>query len=259
MGSTCRCFNASVTWVLSCLYDVPKDSSMTERIPSLIGKRRITNYSIYELKTKPNPEISGDMAVELLSHTEEMYRIDPPAITLFHVINQSRFGGESTLVDGLRLAQCLEQEHSDVLKTLCEVPARFHRELEEGRHFDLQALIFRRGGKGRISGICFNERCMAPVDADPDTAEQFYDAVRHLLEILNSGKETLQIRLDAGDMLIFNNHRLLHGRTRFDPSSGRYVRSVHVDLDEFHSRLRVSLRQVNSQDEWMNLGPGATA
>ena len=28
------------------LYDVPKDSSMTERIPCLIGKRRITNYSI---------------------------------------------------------------------------------------------------------------------------------------------------------------------------------------------------------------------
>ena len=100
---------------------------------------------------------------------------------------------------------------------------------------------------------------MAPVDADPDTAEQFYDAVRHLLEILYSGKETLQIRLDAGDMLIFNNHRLLHGRTRFDPSSGRYVRSVHVDLDEFHSRLRVSLRKANSQNEWMNLGLGATA
>ena len=59
-----------------------------------------------------NPEQSGDMAVELVPHTDEMYRIDPPAITLFHVMVQSEIGGDSTLVDGLRLAQRMEIEHT---------------------------------------------------------------------------------------------------------------------------------------------------
>ena len=92
------------------LCDVPTELSMTEEIPAVIGKRRETNYGIYELKAKADPEITGDMAVELTPHTDEMYRIEPPAITLFHVVVQSPIGGESVLVDGLRLAQRLKEK-----------------------------------------------------------------------------------------------------------------------------------------------------
>ena len=241
------------------LCGVPVEASMTEEIPALVGKRRETNYGIYELKAKANPEITGDMAVGLAPHTDEMYRIDPPAITFFHVIQPSHMGGDSTLVDGLRLAQRLGNENPNALRTLCEIPARFHRELDEGRHFDLQAPIFRQDENGRITGIRLNDRCMAPVDATPNDTERFYDSLRLLLAIIYSGEETIQLRIEAGQMLIFNNHRLLHGRTAFDSTSGRHVRIVHVDLDEFHSRLRVSLRETGSPNEWMRLGPGATA
>ena len=110
-----------------------------------------------------------------------------------------------------------------------------------------------------ITGIRLNDRCMAPVDADPDNTELFYDALRPLMKMIYSAEETVTFKIKTGEMLIFNNHRLLHGRTGFDPSSDRHVRIVHVDLDEFHSRLRVSLRRSNNPDEWMCLGPGATA
>tara|TARA_Y100000780_G_scaffold227921_1_gene244530 strand:+ start:123 stop:1277 length:1155 start_codon:yes stop_codon:yes gene_type:complete len=241
------------------LCDVPAELSMTEEISAVIGKRRETNYGIYELKAKAKPEITGDMAVELTPHTDEMYRIDPPAITLFHVLLQSPIGGESILVDGLRLAQRLAEENPEALKTLCEIPARFHRELDEGRHFDIQAPIFRQDDSGTVTGIRLNDRCMAPVDATPTDTERFYDSLRPLLKIIYSGEEAVHIKIEAGQMLIFNNHRLLHGRSAFDSASGRHVRSVHVDLDEFYSRLRVSLRETGSLDEWMRLGPGATA
>ena len=60
-------------------------------------QRRETNYGIYELKAKADPEITGEMAVALAPHTDEMYRIDPPAITLFHMLVQSEIGDESTI------------------------------------------------------------------------------------------------------------------------------------------------------------------
>ena len=110
-----------------------------------------------------------------------------------------------------------------------------------------------------ITGIRLNDRCMAPVDAEPENTELFYDALRPLMKMIYSAEETVKFKIKTGEMLIFNNHRLLHGRTGFDPSSGRHVRLVHVDLDEFHSRLRVSLRRSKNPDEWMYLGPGATA
>jgi len=52
-------------------------------------------------------------------------------------------------------------------------------------------------------------------------------------------------------MLVFNNQRLMHGRSAFDPNSGnRHVRSCHVDLDEFHSGLRMAYQKAGSDKCW---------
>ena len=76
-------------------------------------QRRETNYGIYEFKA--NPEMTGDMAVELIPHADQMYWIDPPAITFFHMLVQSEIGGELTLIDGLRLAERLAEENPATL------------------------------------------------------------------------------------------------------------------------------------------------
>ncbi len=240
---------------------VPSELDRIDEIAALFGQRRVTNYSggVYDLEAKAKPEITGDMAVPLDPHTDEMYRLEPPAITLFQVVKPAVEGGESTLVDGLRVAERLAAEAPDAFEALCTIPARFHRELDDGHIFDLQALIFPRDRAGRVSGIRFNDRCMAPVDAEPADVVRFYAAVEVLFDVIAGEEETVEIALGAGDMLVFNNHRLLHGRRSFDPSSGRHVRSFHVELDEYHSTLRAALRAAGSDDEWMRLGAMAHA
>ena len=165
----------------------------------------------------------------------------------------------STLVDGLRLAVEMARDQPAAFETLCTVPARFHRRLREGWHFDLRAPVFRRDRRGVVTGIRMNDRCLAPVDAEPDDVVRFYEAVRLLMERIKSGDGMVTIHLEAGQMLVFDNQRLLHGRTSFDPSSGRYIRIIHVDHDEFYSRLREALHAVDAPDQWMELGPAATA
>ncbi len=236
------------------LSEVPTAYERIDEIAGLFGERRITNYGVYELKAKPNPEISGDMSVGLDPHTDEMYRIEPPAITLFQVVEPAVTGGDSTLVDGFRLAQRLAAEDPAAFEALTTIPARFHRELDDGHIFDLRALIIVRDHDGEVSGLRFNDRCLAPVDAAPRDVERLYRAIGVLFEMIVSGDDMIQCRLGAGDMLVFNNHRLLHGRTAFDPGSGRHVRSVHVDLDDYHSTLRAALRRVGDPAEWMQLG-----
>jgi gamma-butyrobetaine dioxygenase len=52
-------------------------------------------------------------------------------------------------------------------------------------------------------------------------------------------------RLRAGDMWVFDNRRVLHSRTKFDPSSGkRHLQGCYVDRDELMSRGRVLERIV---------------
>ena len=41
--------------------------------------------------------------------------------------------------------------------------------------------------------------------------------------------------------------------TAFDPAgSSRHIRSCHVDLDEFYSRLRILYASRNDPRQWMN-------
>ncbi len=239
------------------LRDVPKARERTEEVAGLVGQLRLTNYGIFELEAKPDPEIVGDTAVPLELHSDEPYRIEPPAITFFHVLRQSDRGGDSTLADGFHLAGTLRAENPAAFDTLCTLPARFHRTLREGRAFETQAPIISRDRDGEVTGIRLLDRGMAPVDAPTEQVEPFYDALRALLSLIYRGAGRITVKLQPGEMLVFNNQRVMHGRTGFDPSkSHRHVRSCHVDLDEFHSRLRVAYRQRGSARAWMALGPG---
>lgn len=242
------------------LRDVPKAREKTEEVAALVGKIRWTNYGIFELESKPKPEIVGDMAMPLALHTDEPYRIDPPAITLFHVLAQSDHGGDSTLMDGFYLLEKFKRQHPAEFEVLATVPARFNRTLKEGRAFDNQAPIIKCNAQGQVTGLRLLDRGMAPVDAPADQVISFYDALRELLQWIYAAKGQLTLKLAAGEMLVFNNQRMLHGRKGFDVGqSRRHVRSCNVDLDEFHSRLRVAYRLANREEAWWPLGGGACA
>jgi len=52
-------------------------------------------------------------------------------------------------------------------------------------------------------------------------------------------KYRLTLKLKAGEMVVFDNRRVLHGRDAFDPSTGyRHLHGCYVDRGEFSSRLR---------------------
>jgi gamma-butyrobetaine dioxygenase len=44
--------------------------------------------------------------------------------------------------------------------------------------------------------------------------------------------------MEPGDIFSFNNRRILHGRTEFDPNSGhRHLQGYYMDRDEIIGRL----------------------
>ena len=184
-------------------------------------------------------------------------RIEPPAITFFHVLEQSDDGGASTLADGIHIAGLLRQRDPESFELLCTIPARFHRTLKEGRIFENHAPIIARNEQNEVTGIRLLDRGVGPLDATIELVEPFYDALRKLLAIVYAGEGQITVKLASGDMLVFNNQRLMHGRTAFDPStSHRHVRTCHVDLDEFHSKLRFAYRAQGREEVWMRLGSG---
>ncbi|MDA9865550.1 TauD/TfdA family dioxygenase, partial [bacterium] len=54
----------------------------------------------------------------------------------------------------------------------------------------------------------------------------------------------------AGDLVLFDNRRILHGRDSFDPQSGtRRLEGCYLDRDEILSRLRVLARRKRAKED----------
>jgi gamma-butyrobetaine dioxygenase len=60
----------------------------------------------------------------------------------------------------------------------------------------------------------------------------------------------LEFKMEPGDMISFNNRRILHARKEFDPSTGeRHLQGTYIDLDDFYSRFRSLSNTLNEENK----------
>jgi gamma-butyrobetaine dioxygenase len=244
------------------LRGAPAEAAATEDVTAFVGLLRITSWGkIYELISRPTPVILGDTGKGLDPHTDEPYRHLPPGITFFHCLAASDDGGASLLVDSFRIAEALRASEPEAFELLSHVPQPFHRVIGQDREFRTAGRIFSLDFEGNVVGFRLLDRGTAPLDLPEDLIEPYYIALRKLLSVIYDPQQQFRLRLVAGDVLMFNNQRVMHGRTAFDATKAtRHMRSCHVDLDEFYSQLRLLCRRLGRDEEAeMNLPAGAAA
>ena len=119
------------------------------------------------------------------------------------------------------------------------MPFRFHDDVDDIRY---TAPIIELDDNDRPATIRFNNWIR---DVDPSADEQFYDAYVTLWHMLRDPTNVLTLRLVAGDTLCFDTRRILHGRTEFDPQSGRrHLQGCYVDRDMVASRFAPPIARV---------------
>ena len=95
---------------------------------------------------------------------------------------------------------------------------------------------------GRIRSIRFNNRSMCPVALPASEIPAFYAAYRAFAELLSEPAAQLNLRLEPGDCLVFDNTRILHARTGFTAGGRRHLQSCYADLDSAASAVAVLRR-----------------
>ena len=76
--------------------------------------------------------------------------------------------------------------------------------------------------------------------------EKFYRARRLFSKLCASKKFELKFKLEKGDLIMFDNHRTLHGRTSFDQNEGkRFLKGCYIDHDSTEGKLRFLERKFN--------------
>ncbi len=109
-----------------------------------------------------------------------------------------------------------------------------------GRIGQALARVIARDASGDLEGIRFTDRNIPPQSLPLDRVEAFYRAYKAYWREVNDPAAQFRYAMRPGDLHVFDNHRVLHGRLAFDPTKGpRHLQQCAVARDEFHSTLRV--------------------
>lgn len=222
--------------------ETPNVAGEVVRLAEQIGYARPTNFgTIFDVVSKPDPNSNAYTALGLELHTDLPYYASPPDFQFLHALQADATGGDSLLVDGVAVAQLLHEEDPEAFELLCtwEVPFRFHDRDNDLR--DTYPVLELR--RGEVVRVRFNNG-VRDVDwaAQGSAGEAFYSAYLAYWRLLR--EQGISVRLTAGDVLCFDNRRMLHGRSAFDPNSGRrHLQGCYVDRDMVQSRLRAVRRR----------------
>ena len=217
----------------------PAQPETIQEVVGLFGHVRETNYGrLFDVVVTPNPANLANTSVHIGMHTDNPYRDPVPGLQLLHCIVNDSDGGASLLCDGFRIAEQLRHDDPGAFQLLTSHPVRF-RYVEDGRA-DIQSYrpLIELDMSGRVSGIRYNSRSAAAFDMPTDVIADFYEAYRLLGRRLNDPAARIKFRLEPGQLMIFDNQRVLHGRSVYQVGH-RHLQGCYADKDALHSAIRV--------------------
>ena len=193
----------------------------------------------FEVINIPKPNNSAYTAHELRNHMDLPWFENPPGYQFLHCLINAAEGGDSSAVDGFAVSEYLKQNEKEIFDTLVNVYLKFRDKdytQELYRSFHAPAISLTKDGD--YNDIRFSVATMDALDCHPDEMDKVYNAHRRFGNLLHDDNFQIKFRLEPGDIFSFNNRRILHGRTAFDPNSGhRHLQGYYMDRDEIIGRL----------------------
>ena len=148
-------------------------------------------------------------------------------------------GGDSIFVDGYAVAEQLRAASPADFAVLTTIAVPFATRNRDSDH-RCCAPVLELDAAGEIANVRYTWWLRNPMRGDSATIKAFYAAFKRFQRLANDPGNQLRLRLQAGEMACFDNRRMLHGRTAFDPSSGRrWLRGCYGEREELESRLRM--------------------
>ncbi len=228
------------TYGFSLVIKAPTKKNSAFKILKKISHHRETFFGTpFEVINIPNPNNTAYTASGLRNHTDLPYYEYAPGYQFLHCLINNAKGGLSSVVDGFCVANYLKKNEPDVFKILTNTYVKF----KDNDYTQMAIRIFHSplitlNKDQDFNDIRFSIATMAAMDCSPKVMKKFYSAYRRFAYLLHSKRFTVNFRLQPGDIFSFNNRRVLHGRTEFNPNSGhRHLQGYYMDRDDILGRL----------------------
>ncbi|QPC79443.1 hypothetical protein HYE68_010195 [Fusarium pseudograminearum] len=219
----------------------------TQAFLEKIGPIRNTHYGgFYDFVPDLALADTAYTNIALAPHTDTTYFSEPAGLQAFHCLEHEAppdhnpdepLGGESLLVDGLQAARLLKRETPNLFDTLRDIRVPWHASGNKGIAIApdrTYPVIEVDNETRRINRIRWNNDDRGVVhlfDSPP-----WYVAARQWNDIINRERSQYRFKLTPGTIVIFNNWRVMHGRTAFKGT--RRICGAYIPRDDFVSRYR---------------------
>ena len=193
----------------------------------------------FEVINIPKPNNSAYTAHALRNHMDLPWFENPPGYQFLHCLINNADGGDSSAVDAFSVADYLRKNEKKIFEILVNVPLKFRdKDYTQESHRSFYGSAVSLTKDGDYNDIRFSVATMDALDCHPDLMDKVYKAHHRFGNLLHDDKFQINFRLEPGDIFSFNNRRVLHGRTSFNPNSGeRHLQGYYMDRDEIIGRL----------------------
>lgn len=218
----------------------PTEPGEVIRVAERVGWPRETNFGRhFDVVSMPDPNNAAYTAVALEPHVDLPNWQRPPDFQLLYCLANEAQGGESMLTDGMAVACALRDRDPEAYRILTETEIDF-RFQDENSDIHYRAPVIGCDDSGNPSVLRFNNWIRDTLRLPAAEVDAFYRAYRRFWEMLRDPAWTLRFMLRPGEMIAFDNLRVLHGRDTFDPNTGhRHLQGTYLDRDLIRSRQRV--------------------
>lgn len=237
-----------------CFVDgVPPTSEATGQVMERIGCLRDTFYGRITL-------VSSDLkhsdtaytSLSIDSHTDGNYFRDAPGLEAFHALHFEGTGGQSTLVDGFKIAEEIRTRDPAHYKILSSVRLPYHHTDSENRMVNTFVPFTLDPETGKVMEVHFNNADRMPISARSieglEALEEdgklgghpmtrLYRAIQGFIHTAKDESLRYEFQLRPGKLLSFNNHRVLHGRAAY--TGQRTLCALYINQEDWRSRLTV--------------------
>lgn len=214
------------------------DDALTDLV-NLMGQVRPTFFGPYfDVRTHINPTNTAYTSAALELHTDTPAEEHAPGIQFLHMRANSVAGGRNLFGDGVAAANDFRTLDPEGFRLLAETDIPFYCEHDS---YDMRSYqrIIELDQHGEVEGVTISQHMLDIVDLPQRLLDRWYPAFCRFGKLLQEDRYIMRFTLAAGECIVFDNHRIVHGRAAYSATSGeRYLRGCYADRAEMRSTYR---------------------
>lgn len=229
---------------ISVVTDMPDTDQALTDLVHVAGQVRPTFFGTYfDVRTHINPTNTAYTAAALELHTDVPAEEHAPGIQFLHMRSNSVQGGRNLFADGFAAANDFRMIDPDGFRILAETDVPFYCEHDTYDARSWQRII-ELDRHGHVAGLAISQHMLDISDLPQRALDAWYPAFCRFGQLLQDDRYIMRFTLEAGECIVFDNHRIVHGRAAYTATSGdRYLRGTYADRAEMRSTYRALVSQ----------------